>query len=150
MNIKPITLKDANIISLLHQNCFLKYWSDSEFIKLLKLNSTYAWGYYNKQELIAFIMINVILDESEILTICVDPNHRKQAIAQKLLSYVIDFLYTKKMNKLFLEVNEKNKIAQHLYNKLGFSNIAIRKNYYISDKETNDAVVMAFNFCYNG
>ena len=55
---------------------------------------------------------------------------RNLGIGSKLLSYLIDICTSLNLNSIFLEVHENNKIAQNLYNKYGFKNIYVRKNYY--------------------
>jgi ribosomal-protein-alanine N-acetyltransferase len=47
---------------------------------------------------------------------------------------------------LFLEVRSSNTAARNLYQKLGFSEIGLRRNYYASPPE--DGIVMRFQSCY--
>lgn len=145
-NIKPLTIENAAIAANLHKNCFIQNWPEKDFLELLLKKTNLGWGYYQHKQLIAIILINIVENESEILTICVDPIYRNKYIAQNLLKYIINFLYSKKIKTLFLEVNEIDKIAQHLYKKMGFIKIGIRKNYYKTNNQINDAVVMAFKF----
>jgi ribosomal protein S18 acetylase RimI-like enzyme len=43
---------------------------------------------------------------------------------------------------VFLEVRSSNKTAFHIYHRLGFNEIGIRKNYYPSEKGREDAIVL--------
>ncbi len=148
-HIKFIDKNFAYAAHKLHKACFLKYWSEDEFISLLNAPTNLAWAYYDNQFMAAIILISLVQDEGEILTLCTSPNYRNQKIAQNLLEHSIKYLYIKHTLKLFLEVSVKNTNAIQLYEKLGFSRLAIRKNYYKTNKEINDAVVMVFNFCYS-
>ena len=66
--------------------------------------------------------------------------YRKQGIAQKMLIWQIEHLKEKRVESLFLDVRKTNTVAYRLYNKFGFENIAIRKDYYNTPKE--DAIIM--------
>lgn len=149
IHIKYIDQNFAYEAHKLHKSCFLRYWSESEFIDLLNAPTNLAWAYYDNQFMVGLILISLVEDEGEILTLCTSPNYRKQGIAHRLLEHSIKYLYTKNILKLFLEVNVKNTNAIQLYEKLAFSRLAIRKNYYNTHEGLNDAVVMVFNFCYS-
>ena len=75
-------------------------------------------------------------DEHEILFIGVDPAHRRQGIAQKLLK---DQLAASR-GTWFLEVRESNIPAINLYLSMGFVATGRRPNYYSDPDET--AIVM--------
>ncbi len=78
-------------------------------------------------------------DEAEILRVVVENSVRLQGVATKMLSYLFDWLRKTGCKEVFLEVNNQNYPAMSLYQKLGFSEIGRRKEYY-GRKE--DAVTM--------
>lgn len=65
----------------------------------------------------------------ELEIIAVKKENQHQGIATKMVNYFIDN-YTKKGDKIFLEVAENNEKAIKLYEKLGFTIINRRKKYY--------------------
>ncbi len=71
----------------------------------------------------------------EIIDIAVHPDFRKRGIGQGILERLIDFCKQEDCSEINLEVRESNKIAQKLYEKLGFIKNGERKNYY-EGKET--------------
>lgn len=79
-------------------------------------------------------------DEGEITNVAVDPAWRKLGIADKLLAVVLANAKLSGCATIFLEVRESNLSAQRLYEKHGFENMGLRKNFYREPQE--HAVVM--------
>ena len=66
--------------------------------------------------------------------IAVSPGYRRQGIAVKLLNNIIKL----KADNIYLEVSRVNKKAIALYEKMGFKEDGIRKNYY---SDNTDAIL---------
>lgn len=93
-----------------------------------------------KDKILGFAAWRIILDEAELLSIAVHPEARGQGIATALLTNVIQRWH--KVCCGFLEVRASNHIAQHLYHKHGFRQIARRHHYYPTANGTEDAIIM--------
>ena len=78
--------------------------------------------------------------EAEIDYIAVAERFRRQGIAQSLLAALLSDARTRGVQDVFLEVGAQNFPAVALYQKHGFTEAGIRKNYY---GEGKDAVVMS-------
>ncbi|WGL97853.1 ribosomal protein S18-alanine N-acetyltransferase [Arsenophonus sp. aPb] len=96
-----------------------------------------------ENRLIGFAITQCLLDEATLFNIAIHPNYQGQGYGEYLLRYLIDHLATKNIQTLWLEVRQSNYAAIHLYEKLGFHIVTIRKNYYPAAKKREDAVVMA-------
>ena len=70
------------------------------------------------------------MDEADIMNIVTKKSYRNQGIGTLLLENLISICQNLNLSSLSLEVNEDNQTAIHLYKKLGFKEIGIRKNYY--------------------
>ncbi len=81
-------------------------------------------------------------DDCDITNIAVLPQCRKNGIANKLMNTVISYCKSNKINKVMLEVRRSNAPAIALYEKLGFAQVGIRKNYY--KKPVEDALLMDY------
>lgn len=90
------------------------------------------------REIVGFAGIKIFLDEADIMNIVTKKKYRNRGIGFKLLEQLLTLSKELKLKALNLEVNEKNKTAIHLYEKAGFQNIAVRKNYY----KNNSAIIM--------
>lgn len=141
---------DAQNFARLHAKCFFHAWDTLCFEKFFydsHVLSVAAWPIGKREKLLGFICIRALLEEAEILTIAVDPAVRNQAIGHQLLAYSMRLLRTKKIRKIFLEVDEANESAKALYSKFYFSKIGKRKGYYESfDKKRSDALILCYDF----
>lgn len=81
-------------------------------------------------------------DESELLNLAVDPEHRRKGVATALLR---DFR-RRHPASVFLEVRESNTAARMFYKSLGFLELGKRQGYYQDPPE--GAVVMGIRSCY--
>ena len=68
--------------------------------------------------------------EAELLTIAVDPAHRRQGIAKKLMLMGHESAKSAGVEEVFLEVSQENPHATSLYEQFGYEVRAIRENYY--------------------
>ncbi len=79
-------------------------------------------------EVVGYIGRYEFLGEVEILNFVVDETYQRQGIGQLLFNKVEENI--KDITKMTLEVRESNIKAINFYNKNGFKEIFIRKNYY--------------------
>jgi len=84
---------------------------------------------------VGFCGVHVILDEGHIMNVAVAPDYRGQGIGETLLRTMM--AYTN-LEAYTLEVRMSNRTAIRLYRRLGFTEIAIRPEYYIDE----DALIM--------
>lgn len=99
-------------------------------------SSTYFLA-LDEGQVLGFVAIQETLYEVEILQIAVKRAFQGQGLAQQLLAQLPD------QKEIFLEVRVSNQVAQGLYKKMHFQEIARRKNYYHDPIE--DAVIMKRN-----
>ena len=93
--------------------------------------------------MLGFALIRVTGEEAEILTIAVTPSWQNHGVGQRLMRTVLANLHADRVAKLFLEVDEGNKSAISLYKRVGFEQVAIRKNYYnLGEGNKSHALVM--------
>lgn len=134
---KKISKNKITQIINLHNICFEKKWTENFVLKLIE-NSTGLIFFEKEKQIIAMILYQKT-DITEIITICVHPDFRKQGIAKNLL---LELKTKMKKRKIMLEVNERNIPAIKLYKKLGFKEINVRKNYYKEKEKTYNALIM--------
>lgn len=128
--IEEAQYRDSKKISEIHESRFFKSYG-IEYIQSLIKNDLYLNLVAKKENtIIAFIIIQKVLDVSEIITIAVEKNYEGSGICHKLILDAIDRL--KKLNVKFitLEVSNTNLRALNLYSKNNFKKKSLRKNYY--------------------
>ena len=88
---------------------------------------------------VGYVVLLCVVDEIEIISIAVLPQYRGRGYSKELLNFVFDKAKKIGAVAIFLEVNEKNKIARGLYEKVGFVTISTRQKYY---NNSEDAIIM--------
>ena len=96
-------------------------------------------------QIIGFAICQTVSDEATLFNIAIVPSHQGNGLGKLLLNELIARLKEKGVQTLWLEVRESNS-ARFLYEKIGFNEVDIRKNYYPKPSGGREnAVVMA---CY--
>jgi ribosomal-protein-alanine N-acetyltransferase len=112
--------------------------------ELDNLLSAFLVALDDRDRVVGYAGVQVILDEGYITNIAVRPECRQQGIAGKLLQVFLDFAQANKLAFLTLEVRASNHTAIMLYGSRGFRSVGRRKNYYEHPKE--DAIIMTREF----
>lgn len=79
-------------------------------------------------------------DQAHITEVAVRSSLRGQGIGELLIIGTVRAAYEQGLEEVTLEARVSNFIAQRLYDKYGFNEVGIRKNYYADNRE--DAVIM--------
>ncbi len=123
---------DAEAMAAIHGACFAKNWSAGEIAQFLGAPGCLSLvaSLSPQQTVQGFLIVRSAGDEAEILTLAVDPSHRRQGLARALLTAAIDSLRKAGAKWLFLEVDEANEAARGLYQSLGAVAVGRRPRYY--------------------
>lgn len=78
----------------------------------------------------AYLLYSLLYDRIEIEQLQVYVVYRRQHIATKLLQYLEQIAFSKKVKNISLEVSSNNTAAISLYCQFQFQKVAIRPNYY--------------------
>jgi len=95
----------------------------------------------DSQYTVGFAGFWIMADEAHITTIAARKSHRQQGIGELLLTAVADLATRLEARIITLEVRISNTTAQSLYAKYGFTEVGVRRGYYLDNKE--DAVLMS-------
>jgi len=124
-------------------------WTKGNFVD--SLNAGY-WAYCLRRlaedddepdELLAYCVLLPSVNELELLNITVHQKYRKKGYAQKVLQVMEDLALSRSMENIFLEVRSSNQPAKSLYQKLGYREVGVRKDYYpLISGGREDAIVM--------
>lgn len=98
-----------------------------------------------RQELIGFIISRPQENMYHILNVCIAPACQRKGCGEFLLTNMIDSMAGKLIDALILEVRPSNLPALHLYQKLGFEQVGIKRGYYRDPQGIEDAVVLQKN-----
>jgi ribosomal-protein-alanine N-acetyltransferase len=125
-------VRDAPALARLHAAGFYRGWPTTDFeAYLADPKTTPAYVASDARRAISgFAMLRLAEDESELLTIAVDPKSRGRGLGRALLAAAFSDLAMSPVKTMFLEVDETNTPAIALYRGFGFTEIGKRKAYY--------------------
>jgi len=126
----------VNKVAELEKMCFSSPWSESSLSEEVENEGAFFIVSVNeKNEVEGYCGMHIVLDECYIDNIAVFPEARNKGVAKALLEALEE--KAKEINACFLtlEVREGNQRARHIYEKFGFLNQGVRKNFYLNPTE---------------
>jgi ribosomal-protein-alanine N-acetyltransferase len=120
----------------------LAAWNKKHLEDELKQQSGFQFvaRYAFAEQLLAVLCGRIAADEGEILKLAVDRTVRQQGIGVQLLNFCLKYCREQGVKRCYLELRASNAAARQVYQKCGFAEAGIRKNYYNSPGE--DAILM--------
>lgn len=138
--------RDAQALAALHARAFDHPWLVTAIADLLAGEDVIGLMAEDSTGPLGFVLARVVAGEAEILTIAVDPNHRRSGLGRSLLAAASDRATRQGGEALFLEVSVANQAALALYEKAGFVRVGLRRGYYRgADGRSVDALVLRRN-----
>ena len=128
------------LVAELETICFSSPWSENSVASELK-NDLSLWLVAEEDGRVAgYIGSQTVCGETDMMNVAVHPDFRRKGIGEALVCALIEELKKVGSHRLMLEVRVSNAPAIALYEKLGFSRMGLRKNYYRNPKE--DAYIL--------
>jgi ribosomal-protein-alanine N-acetyltransferase len=128
---------DVSDVTRIERASFSTVWPSDAFYNELSTNrlAHYFVGLFDDR-VVAYGGIWVILEDSHVTTLAVDPEYRGRRFGEVLLLRLIDEAIERGAAWMTLEVRESNAVAQRLYRKYGFTTVTMRTGYYSDDNES--------------
>lgn len=121
----------------LHNNAFKelgqKGWAIDQIRSSLEQAGSQLSYVMVDDDVAGFALYKTVLDETELFTLAVDPAQQRVGVASRLLKTIANQLKKDGGAAFFLEVRCDNTSAIACYEKLGFTKIGMRKEYYTAD-----------------
>ena len=140
MEIKEMAQEDLAQVSEIESQIFSLPWSEKAFEESLKNTNTLYIVAKEKEEVLGYIGMYISFQEGNITTVAVNPNYRRKKIGQNLIREILERAKQIGVTDVILEVRETNAAAICLYEKMGFEEAGIRKNFY--EKPLENAIIM--------
>ena len=137
LSTKQLNEKDIDLCYELDLNT-ISLWSKKQWADEIKKEGVKVFGILLSDLVIGICVFQVVLDEAQINYFVIDKKFRKKGFGSYLMNYLIKQCEKLNINKLFLEVSQRNVIAKKFYSRFNFSTVGIRKNYY---KNGSDALL---------
>lgn len=127
--------KDIPVVARLERELYPQPWSEKDFEEILAQEPFWFWVAKKENEIVGYLVCQVVGEEAELHNIAVAKAHQRQGIGKQLLQKLIGDLKQKNISEIYLMVRASNLPAQKLYASLGFEKVGMRPNYYNDPKE---------------
>ena len=138
--ILPMNASHVSAVAELEKLCFSAPWSERSIAS--ELTNEYSLWLVEERDgvAVAYVGSQSCPPEADVMNVAVAPAFRRQGIGEGLMIALVDALRDKGMESLTLEVRSSNSPAIALYDRLGFTEVGRRPNYYTDPRE--DALIM--------
>ncbi|KMO85290.1 alanine acetyltransferase [Megasphaera cerevisiae DSM 20462] len=142
MIVRKAKMDDAVGIYAVEKETFSVPWSiESIFRELANEELTRYYVLEDEtKSIVGYAGLWRVTDEGQITNIALCKCCRRNGYGELLLRVLMEAAWEDGCNDIFLEVRISNMPALHLYRKLGYTVLSVRKNYY--SKPLEDAYVM--------
>lgn len=138
--VRVMTSDDIDQVIEIEEEAFSSPWTRKGFEESLSYDYSRFYVATNDKQVVGYIGTYCMFDDVDITNVAVRGNCRRKGVANKLLEAVLGYSLEKKLSYINLEVRPSNIPARKLYEKYGFEEIGIRKNFYT--KPVEDGIIM--------
>jgi ribosomal-protein-alanine N-acetyltransferase len=143
--LRPLAVSDLDAIMAIEVRAYGFPWTEGIFRDCIRVGYC-CWCYEVKGVIHGYGVMSVAAGESHILNLSVRPDSQRQGIGTKLMNHFLQLARRHNADTVMLEVRPSNTPAIGLYQKLGFNEIGIRRNYYPAEHgQREDALLLALS-----
>jgi len=133
---------DLSAVMEIENNSYEFPWTEGIFSDCLA-NGYLSLLYLQNGQIQAYLVSQFVVDECHLLNLCVRKDAQNHGLGAKMVQHLMNQARQNDMGSIFLEVRVSNEAAIHLYDKLGFNEIGLRRDYYPASNGREDALVLA-------
>ena len=135
-----MTVDDIAQVAEIERQIFSIPWTEKAFRDSMESDNTIYIVAKENDNVAGYAGMYLSFEEGNITNVAVNPLSRRKGIGEKIVRDILNRAYEKGVRDVFLEVRETNSVAIALYEKIGFKEEGIRKNFY--DKPRENALIM--------
>lgn len=140
MTFREMLVEDLDQVVDIEQNLFSVPWTKEGFLTYLMKKDTMFFVVEEKERILGYCSMMIVLDEGDILNVAVRSDRQKEGIGQFLVDSMLRMAEMQGIRLVHLEVRQGNGIARRLYQRLGFKEDGLRRDYY--ENPVENAVLM--------
>jgi ribosomal-protein-alanine N-acetyltransferase len=138
---RPMSEQDLDAVLAIEERAYAFPWTRGNFSDSLSAGYS-CWVYENAGVVFGYAVMMVAAGEAHLLNVCIDVAWQGQGLGRNLAQHLIEVARGYHAQEMFLEVRPSNVAARHLYERFGFSQMAVRKKYYPAENGREDAILM--------
>ncbi|MCU4498302.1 ribosomal protein S18-alanine N-acetyltransferase [Acinetobacter ursingii] len=142
--IRSMQTNDVQAVTQIEQQVQTHPWTAQQFLE--SVESYQSTVIEQQNQILGFCILQPVLDEANLLLMAIHPEFQGQGLGYQLLEKSIELLKNHPV-QIFLEVRESNLGAIKLYEKSGFHQIDLRRNYYPKPDGTREQAIIMVKSC---
>lgn len=137
--IRPAVTEDLTSLLGIETACFADPWASHTLLEALQDERTLVFVATVAGQVRGYGVAWTVFDEGDLTRLVVDPMARRWGLGACLTQALLQECQQRGAQRVFLEVRVSNEQARRLYERQGFKQVGLRRNYYGNGE---DAVVM--------
>lgn len=135
---------DLDLVAAIEKDVYAFPWSQGNFRD--SLASGYAcWGLWADGKLAGYAIVLAALEEAHLLNFAIAKRWQGQGLGAYFLRFVIGEAERMRCEMLYLEVRPSNAIGRRLYERFGFKQLGLRRDYYPAATGREDALFLGLS-----
>jgi [ribosomal protein S18]-alanine N-acetyltransferase len=135
---------DIDLVVQIEKDVYAFPWSHGNFRD--SLDSGYAcWGMWADGRLAGYAIVLLALEEAHLLNFAVARRWQGQGMGTHFLRFVIAEAERMRCEMLYLEVRPSNAVGRRLYERFGFRQLGLRRDYYPAVGGREDALFLGLS-----
>ena len=135
---------DLSAVAAIESDVYVFPWTIGNFRDSL-LSDYQCTGCWANGDLVGYAIVMSALDESHLLNLAVASAWQGCGVGGRMLQHLIDVARARKQEMLYLEVRPSNMIGRHMYQRFGFCQLGLRRDYYPAVTGREDALFLGLN-----
>ena len=135
---------DLVTVAAIEADVYVFPWTIGNFRDSM-LSAYECWGCWTKGELIGYAVVMTALEEAHLLNFAVASGWQQRGVGAAFLRFLIDNARQSKREMFYLEVRPSNLPGLRLYERFGFKQLGVRRDYYPAMTGREDAMFLGLN-----
>ncbi len=136
-----MTPSDLDAVTAIEAEVYPHPWTRGNFSDSLEAGY-HCWVVECGGATAGYTVVMIAAGEAHLLNLTVGASMQRRGVGRELLNFVLKLARDYGAQRMFLEVRPSNTAARSLYASAGFSEIAVRRDYYPAGAGREDAVVL--------
>lgn len=141
---RPMVESDLESVAAIEATVYVFPWTLGNFRDSLLsgYQCTVCWVGH---ELVGYAILMTALEEAHLLNIAVADHWQRRGIGAHFLQHIVEDVRRQHLEMLYLEVRPSNVCARRIYERFGFRQLGLRRDYYPAATGREDALFLGLN-----
>jgi ribosomal-protein-alanine N-acetyltransferase len=140
--IDSLVVRDLDAVVAIEQEIYEFPWTLGNFRDSLAAGYS-CWAARTPGELIGYAVMMLAANEAHLLNLSIARAWQRLGHGKRMLEHVLRVARQERAHAIFLEVRPSNPAARRLYERYGFTQVGVRKEYYPAARGREDALIFS-------